>query len=180
MIVTIIGSRETPKPVLDKMTEVAAWMMRTGIIVRSGAAGGADSTVNEAYKLNYEQNRMQQMPEVYIPWAGFGKDIQYGINYIVKGDDVEARTIAKTIHPAWERCSRGVQALHTRNVCQILGADIKTPSTVVLYWCKEKAGRPTGGTATAVNLAKYHNVKTVNMLHDNWAQALRKALDMPI
>jgi len=150
--------------------------MSNGFIVRSGAAGGADATVNEAYLLCDAD--VVTEPEVYVPWKGFGEDIRNGITYSIQGNNNAARTIAQSIHPAWDKCSIGTRSLHTRNVCQILGSDLNTPSTVVLYWCPERGGKPTGGTATAVNLARKYGIKTVNMLHSDWSNQLREALGM--
>ena len=172
MIVTIIGSRETPANILETLVNIAAKLMANGHTVRSGAAGGADETVNTAYHRNARNGIQQTEPEIFVPWYGFGKEIQGSLKYQIQGSNTEAAKIAEQIHPAWERCSQGAQKLHTRNVCQILGADIKTPSDVVLYWCKEQFGKPTGGTATAVNLASKHKVTTINMLHSNWTELL--------
>lgn len=180
MIVTVIGSRKTPQAVLNKMILVNRWLMKCGVTLRSGAAGGADATVNAAYNRNIEESIPSKTPEVFIPWSGFGKEIQGHVPYIVQGDNEEAREIAMKIHPAWGRCSRGVRALHTRNVCQILGEDLKTPSDVVLYYCPEKFGKPTGGTATAVNLADSYGVNCINMLHDDWADKFKEVLGIPL
>lgn len=180
MIVTVIGSRTTPQRVLNKMVEVNRWLMKCGVTLRSGAAGGADATVNQAYNENVNENIPSKVPEVFIPWSSFGKEIQGNVPYIVQGDNEKARKIAESIHPAWDRCSRGARALHTRNVCQILGSDLETPADVVLYWCREKLGKPTGGTATAVNLALSYTITCINMLHDDWAEKFRKALGIPV
>ncbi|QDP66049.1 MAG: hypothetical protein Unbinned4336contig1000_14 [Prokaryotic dsDNA virus sp.] len=180
MIVTVIGSRSTPAIVLTKMIEINKWLMKSGVVVRSGAAGGADSTVNTAYNESVEAGIPVKHPEVYIPWGGFGSEIRGHIHYSVQGYNMNARQIAQQMHPVWERCSHGAKALHTRNVCQILGSELQHPSDVVLYWCREKGGEPTGGTATAVRLAKHHNVKCVNMIHADWSKQLREALGIPL
>jgi len=48
-------------------------------------------------------------------------------------------------------CSDYAKKLHGRNVKQVLGDDLKTPSDFLLCWTKE--GKDVGGTRTAIVLA---------------------------
>ena len=73
--------------------------------------------------------------------------------------------IASEIHPAWHRCSDFAKLLHARNVNQVLGHDLKTPSSFVVYWAIPAGGSCKGGTRTAVELAKKHNIPTYNLYH---------------
>jgi hypothetical protein len=174
--ITIIGSRQTPSDVLELMEHIATWCTRKGIVVRSGKAGGADAAAIYGCMKAYEQSDIVAVPEMYIPWAGFGETGMSTAWDSVQGSNVHAESIASSIHPAWYKCSQGAKKLHTRNVCQILGVNLDKPSDVVLYWCKEVGGKPTGGTATAVNLGTRYGCKCINMLRPIWKEELRESL----
>lgn len=181
-IITIVGSRQTPPEVLDNMRKIAKFCCSKGIIVRSGKAGGADASALKGCEEYYLENNIVALdlltrpPEMYIPWKGFGEDSMTKYFDCVQGSNVGAGLIAESTHPNWEACSQGAKKLHTRNICQILGKDLDTPSDLVLYYCKEVGGKPTGGTATAVNLGLKVGCKTINMLHEDWREHLRPLL----
>lgn len=175
-IITIIGSRQTPTELLAFMRKVAYWSIKRGIIVRSGKAGGADAAAIYGCMDAQAANELNALPEMYIPWSGFGDNDMTKQWDSVQGNNPAAAVIAENTHPAWGRCSQGAKKLHTRNACQILGATLDTPSDIVLYYCKERGGMPTGGTATAVNLATKHGCSTINMLNSGWRDTLRPIL----
>ena len=174
MLITVIGDEQAPKDILDAATDVVAQAMSRGHIVRSGAAKGMDSTVTWAFNRNVANGISQQHPEVYIPWNGFNADSQpQGLKYIVSGLDPAGASLAEKVHPAWGKCSKGARKLLTRDTHQALGRDLKSPSDLILYWCRETAqGAPTGGTAMAVNIGIANNIPCINMLHSNWKQRL--------
>lgn len=158
---TGIGSRETPKDILELMEKIALKLKEGGLTLRSGGAPGADT---------YFHKGASSSADIYLPWNGFNscwenqstafKDVS---NYTNKEMACE---IAGKIHPAWGNCNRVVRKFHTRNVYQILGADLRQPSRFVIYWAPEKDGKISGGTATAVNLAKKENIQTFNLLFE--------------
>ena len=74
---------------------------------------------------------------------------------------MEAFEIAKKYHPSWTSCTHGAKKLHARNVCQILGQDLKTPSDLVICWTP--GGQLKGGTATALRIAKDYGIKIENL-----------------
>ncbi len=171
-VITIVGSRKTPVGILPAMRRIACHCASNGIIVRSGKAEGADAAAIYGCMDAQRLNTLNTVPEMYIPWPCFGGTHMASCWDSVQGNNPYAIQIASALHPAWHRCSQGAKKLHTRNVCQILGAWLDTPSDVVLYWCEEKNGKPTGGTATAVTLAKERNCVTINMLHASWDDVL--------
>lgn len=168
---TGVGSRKTPKEVCDWMWQYARFMASIGYTLRSGGAQGADFAFYMGC-LNVLGER-----EIYIPWDGFenlkhqpGIGI-YSLNGLIREAVRDAVEIAKEIHPAWDRLSLGARKLHTRNVFQVLGQDLKTPSEVVICWTE--GGKIKGGTATAINLAKKYGVGVINLgdkfYHDEFA-----------
>lgn len=177
--ITIIGSRKTPQGVLDFMRKIAKYCAVNGIVVRSGKAGGADAAaIHGCMDALLVSGKTIAIPEMYIPWKGFGDNTMTTKWDNVQGENEKATYMAKAIHPAWDKCSEGAKKLHTRNVCQILGKNLDDPTDLVLYWCEERLGEPTGGTATAVNLGKDFGCVTINMLHDTWKDLLRPYLGM--
>jgi hypothetical protein len=128
------------------MTKIAVDLQESKYTLRSGGAPGAD-TAFELGAIN---------KEIYIPWQGFNNSTSelYSLSQ-------EATDIAKSIHTAFNRCTQGAQKLHTRNVYQILGYDLKSPSEFVVCWTKN--GKTIGGTATAINLAVSLGIPVYNL-----------------
>lgn len=122
---TGVGSRETPETKMNLMTRLAKVLEGKGYILRSGGAIGADTA--------FENGATEK------------------IIYKVKDSTPECEEIAARIHPAWHMCSDYAKKLHGRNVKQVLGDDLKTPSDFLLCWTKE--GKDVGGTRTAIVLA---------------------------
>ncbi len=164
---TGIGSRETPEHILKLMAKIARKLHQDGYKLRSGAAGGADSAFQAGLSHLSEDHHRNAAMEIYIPWEGFsGYTSEMPGIYCVKGNaKVRAERIAKGLHPAWDRCSRGAKALHTRNVFQVLGADLETPSQFVICYAQPLGygGFVKGGTATAVRLALENGCRVFNL-----------------
>jgi hypothetical protein len=114
--------------------------------------------------------------EIYIPWANFKMERFLGTqsNIIPVHLNSKCMEIAASIHTHWNRCSVGAKKLHARNVCQVLGDDLTTPSDFVLFYAREVNGVVQGGTATAVNLARKHNIPTINMFYPDWSDKLEE------
>jgi hypothetical protein len=141
---TGVGSRKTPFKIQEIMSGVAAKLSRSGCILRSGGALGADT----AFEIG----------------ASFHKEI-----FRPKDVTEEALIIASTIHPAWHLCSEYVKKLHARNCYQVLGKNLDNPSEFLICWtpdgCIGESTRSieTGGTATAIVLAERNGVRVYNL-----------------
>lgn len=83
------------------------------------------------------------------------------------GPSAEAFELAARVHPAWDRCSGRVRALHARNSHEILGADLARPSNFVVCWTPDGsldgAGREAGGTGQALRIAALHSIPVFNL-----------------
>ena len=152
MFYTGIGARNTPPEILDNMRIIAANLGRKGYTLRSGAAPGAGSAFEKGCL------SVGGKMEIFLPWPKF--EGRYGQGYIV-ANNPEAEKIAESFHPAWHKCSKGVKKLHTRNIYQILGADLNTPTGVVICWTPY--GKVQGGTGQAIKIAKAYNIKVKNL-----------------
>lgn len=144
---TGVGSRRTPENVMEMLTELAVECRQRGLILRSGAADGADTAF---------ENGAGKLKEIYIPWKGFN-----GSKSTFYNSDPKASEIAKKIHPRWHGLSEGARKLHSRNVHQVLGEYLDTPSDFLICWTE--GGKDVGGTATAIKLAKQHNLPVFNL-----------------
>lgn len=157
-----VGSRETPPHILEVMTRISSYLVRKGMVLLSGGADGADS----AFELGVDKVNPNNK-NIFIPWRGFSKrwPNQRGV-YLIEDPDVvaKAQDIASQIHPAWDRLGRGPRGLHTRNVYQVLGKDLKTPIRfMICYAVLDKKGEPKGGTRTAIKIAEMFNIKVYNL-----------------
>ena len=144
---TGIGARKTPEDILDLMTKVARYFHFEKYILRSGGADGAD----KAFELGAGENK-----EIFLPWKGFNDSTAPFVELTE-----EAYKIAEECHPSWNTCKDIVRKFHTRNVFQILGRDLKTPSDFVICWTRN--GKFIGGTAQSIRIARKFEVPVFNL-----------------
>lgn len=160
-----IGSRKTPDKVLGIMRQLGSKLAIDGYCLRSGGADGAD-TAFEKGAISVEGSK-----EIYLPSKRFNK--RNGSNDYIVLDNMynkdEAMEIAKNYHPKFDSLSYFVKCLMTRNVYQILGKNLDTPSKFVVCWtpdgCSNKKERSikTGGTGQAIAIASDYNVPVFNL-----------------
>ena len=144
---TGVGSRTVPPEIGDLMIKIAVKLEELGYTLRSGAADGSDS----AFSLKVKNK------EIFIPWKSFGEGI-------VPTETEFAHNLLKEVHPAYDRLSQGALKLHLRNVNQVLGADLNTPSKFLICWAKtDKQGSPIGGTRTAWKIAEKYGIPCFNL-----------------
>lgn len=169
-IYTGIGSRQTPNHILDLMRDYAVIFGQLGYTLRSGGAPGADTAFEEGCDIS------QGLKEIYLPWKNFNNNKSI---YLPGKIHFE---LASTIHPVWEKLSRGAQALHARNTAQILGITLHTPSKFVLCYTEDGAttaqtvSSKTGGTGTAIKLASLNNIPVFNLKNKDTIEKLETFL----
>jgi hypothetical protein len=144
-----IGSRTTPKDILDMMAKIAEGLSRN-YTLRSGGADGADS----AFERGAGDKKIS-----YIPWPGFNGS---KAKYITVS--TAALKMAGEFHPGWMYLSYPVKKLHARNCYQILGETLDTPVDFVICWTP--GGKEVGGTAQAIRIAKANRVKVFNLANE--------------
>lgn len=150
---TSIGARATPPEVLGLMTRAAFALLKRDYVLRSGHAIGADSAFERG---------AGSAAQIFLPvsgWRGSASTFHVG----TLGAELwgRAREIAAAHHPAFTRLSRFVQDLHTRNVFQVLGPALDSPSEFVLCWTAD--GEASGGTGQALRIAATHGVPVYNL-----------------
>lgn len=155
---TGIGSRSTPSSVLEDMYNFAACAAKLGCVLRSGAAAGADTA--------FEEGAVSRdgMVEIFLPWVGFNNHVStlYPATPI-------ARQLASKIHPRWTGLSPAAKSLIARNMHQVLGRSLRSPSDMVVCWTPdgaetaEECSRITGGTGSAIKVAYMHEIPVFNV-----------------
>lgn len=166
---TSIGSRRITPEARLTIRAIARAFCELGFVMRSGGAEGAD---DESEKGCDEVNGHK---EIYVPWKGFNG--RY--NGIMLPDELfaQAQQMASQVHPAWGACSDVARKMHTRNVPQVLGKDLRTPSQFVVCWTPDGAEttttRDTGGTGQAIRLAYLHHVRVYNIARPESLEAIR-------
>lgn len=162
---TGIGSREAPLPILKRAQALGKELALKGFIGRSGKAEGMD----EAFMKGFGEAGVGSFIN-YLPYPSFRDSLALptGCRDIsCYPDDVwkEAVMIARDVYgKGWFEITPGSRDLHTRNVFQVLGDDLQTPSEFVLYWAEPKGRNAVkGGTNTAFQIANVFNVKTLKI-----------------
>ena len=155
---TGVGSRETPPTILKEMHHIAYQLAIAGWMLRSGGANGADT----AFEHGCDAARGSM--EIYLPWGFFNHNPS-----LLDKPSSDAMLIAAEIHNGWKYLKEPARLLMARNVHQVLGEDLKTPSKFLVCYTKdgctshEQYSRKTGGTGLAIAVASLFDVPVFNM-----------------
>ncbi len=181
---TAVGSRKTPAEFVPAMANLSRRLRELGWIFRSGKADGADAIFQTGVQTVMMADTEGIFGEVYKPWNKFNTGPNAMQPYVTesgyklwgwwdivisdKSIIAEAQDRVSALHPAWDKLSAGAKALHTRNVFQVLGKDLCTPSEfLVCYAPVDKYGIPKGGTRTSFILAKENGIPCFNFATEN-------------
>lgn len=154
LIYTGIGSRTTPIGVLEIMQSVA-YQLSDRWLLRSGHADGADRSFELGVLQHALANDTKPKMEIYLPWSGFN-GATVGPHFLFREPTEKVIEIAAKFHPAWDRCTPAAKFMHIRNVYQIAGFDLNTPTRMVICWTPQ--GKRGGGTGQALRIAEYLNI----------------------
>ena len=147
MFYTGVGSRKTPKDILELMVRIGMKAAQNGYTLRSGGADGADKAFEHGCDL------VKGPKEIY---------------YANQATE-EAMAMAALYHPAWGACSPYARKLHGRNAFQILGINLNKPSHHFICWTPDgcithsQRTRQTGGTGTAISIANNYGISICNL-----------------
>jgi hypothetical protein len=145
-----IGSRETPKDVLDLMIRMGHGFGQHSWLLRSGGADGADSAFEQGC------DKANGPKEIYIPWTGYNKNQ----SQLTKPTQA-ALEIAERFHEGWRMCRSPVRLLFGRNCHIILGQELNNPvSCIICYTPKGRGIKPTskGGTSHSIRVGLHYNI----------------------
>lgn len=153
-----IGSRDTPKEVLDQMRQFAYQAAKKGWVLRSGAAKGADSAFERGCDL------AQGKKEIFLPWRSFERS-----QSPLFTPSERAHKLAKEIHPVHNKLGPIGKLLIARNMHQILGESLDSPVQCVVCWTADACesfttyNQHTGGTGSAISLASLMDIPVFNV-----------------
>ena len=170
MIITGIGSRETPDEICDLFVELGRDARERGWWIRSGHAEGADYAFERGAK---------ERCIVYLPWQGFNNDLPIlgVLRYRDLRDDVLDEVYRNDPY-AGPHLSQGVKRIKSRNIYQVLGEDLKTPSSLVICWTPD--GHVVGGTALAIRVARRNNIPVINLGNEDTYKNFNEVLQETI
>lgn len=170
---TGVGSREAPNYICDLMTELGTFLCDRGYRLRSG---GADKSDESFYNGAIKSARFNEIgAEIYLPFNGFTvregrvklyQNLSQGLMDASRFPNIEqAREIGLAARGGPYGLGRGGIALHSRNPYQVLGMDLQSFSRFVFFWAKPvgNAGKVSGGTNTAVQIALARNIPVCNL-----------------
>lgn len=174
-----VGSRDTPQDILILQRKVAAKLAKEGYTLRSGGADGSD------IYFEYGSDDINGSKEIYISWdnpkSTHGRIYYHNNRDVFKLDlspkKEDAMILASEIHPAWDRCSQAAQKLHSRNMFQVLGYRLDTPSKFLICYAIPQGGSVKGGTRSAFECAKKHGIPVFNMYREDVQERFIKYLD---
>jgi hypothetical protein len=158
-----IGSRKTPENIQLLETQLATKLDTLDYILRSGNADGSDKAFQKGSK-----NYLSYRADYYT--VAVNNDL-HKFDYS-DARYTEALVLAEKLHPAWDKCSEYARKMHTRNVFQILGLQLKAPVEFVICWTPEGEVEEshlsirTGGTATALRLAFQLSIPVYNLAYE--------------
>lgn len=177
-----VGSRETPEDIMELMRRISFALYGQGYALSSGDAEGADKAFWEgACKSPYYYHLGAR---IYLAWNGvFGryhnpKEFFFDASKFPTWET--ANSMAEECRGSWEGLKRGGIAMHTRNVFQIMGANLTDPVKSIIYWAKPvgKTEKVKGGTNTALQLAIKCGIPTrINLYTDEGMERATKFLD---
>lgn len=163
---TGVGSRDITVQESELIMETAKYLADLGFTLRSGGAGGSDTSFEEGALLSLRP----ELREIYIPWKSFKCPRVGDVYHVLEDRGSEnyrvSMVVARDIHPAWDRLSNGARLLHQRNVHQVMGRDLTKPvKSKFLLACSDydKHGVPKGGTRTAWALASRNGIPCFNI-----------------
>ncbi len=152
-----IGARSTPPEILSYMTRIAQWLHRTGWHLNSGGADGADRA--------FAEGATEDSRTLVLPWPGYNGHAGPDCRTLSADERQPALDLAERLHPAWQKCSRGVRALHARNAAVVLGPGLNRPVDTVFCWTP--GGKPVGGTGIALRMADRAGIPVLNLAVDS-------------
>lgn len=153
-----VGSRETPLMFQAVMRDLAFNLANENVTLRSGAAMGADSAFESGCDAAGGSKEIFVIPD--RPGAYVHPD---HIRATSCENYIDCLKIAMKVHPNWHSMGSWGRGQHARNVMQVLGEDLRTPADFLVCWAPVNGDSITGGTRTAWEVAKMHNVPCFNL-----------------
>lgn len=208
---TGVGSRTSNVEICKLFTYLGAELGNRGWRLRSGHADGPDIHFEEGSPkwLGSDAYSGQLGREIFLPWKKFNGRRQHFDPFSLTDpgeatnrklldalyDDEgyyvpdthwptyeKAVEIAKSVIPWWDKLKPSHRRMHTRNVYQVLGLLLDTPSKMLVCNAPlDGKGEPKGGTRTAIKIAELYDVPVFNrQTYDSDDAFIEAVLDFAI
>ena len=160
-----IGSRETPKDVCNKMTEIASLLEKQDFVLRSGGAQGAD----HAFEIGISDPLMM---DIYLPYINFNNKSGSKYIFISTFDHSNYKAAYESLkyHPRGFNMSHGTKVMMIRNYFQACGLVNQSNSSFVICWTPKGANGYTikttyedGGSGQCIRIAAANNIPVYNL-----------------
>ena len=160
-----IGSRETPKEICNKMTEIASLLEKQDFVLRSGGAEGAD----HAFEIGISDPLMM---DIYLPYINFNNKSGSKYIFISTFDHSNYKAAYESLkyHPRGFNMSHGTKVMMIRNYFQACGLVNQSNSSFVICWTPKGANGYTikttyedGGSGQCIRIAAAHNIPVYNL-----------------
>lgn len=167
---TGVGSRNTPENITDLMSNIAVVLYGADYTLRSGRADGSDYAFQRGAEYQHKQKAMisstRLKQEIYVPNKRF--NVKYGrlgeLDPSEWDNYEEAEDLMFSIHPKGQFLRGFAREAHIRNMYQVLGRDLNTPSEFLICYAEtDRFGNALGGTASAWKLATRYNIPCYNL-----------------
>lgn len=167
-IFTGVGSRDTPLLILTLIFYLSRKLASEGWGLRSGGARGADSAFYNGYIDYFDKTTDIHYlnVDVYVPdnnHKAYHLYRQHCKVLTAMPNKDKAYEIAEAIIAHWPICNTYTRALHSRNVYQVLGDDLASPSHLYICWAPILGDSVTGGTKSSFEIAKSQSIKIINL-----------------
>ena len=195
---TIVGSRDIPADYFRQLYRITQLLIALRFTVRSGGATGSDNACDMAAvrmcskHAHYHpegpsfHDLLHRSYECYLPGPRFNghradDDDSIYIDVQAQGalyEKAEAMALEMHPNPAALRAKPSFLQLHARNMFQVLGRDLETPSSVLVCYAPPQGQSVKGGTRSAFELAKRFNVPRINIHPDAWDADRKKLIKL--
>lgn len=164
---TFVGSRSTPLEVLKEAQALLLHSINDEFVPRSGNASGFDQVVSLYATPGHR--------EIYLPYKEFNlKSLGGPYNDAFVPNETwpnyqKAFGLVMEHHPLKDKVPSDALPYLVRDVYQVLGLDLDTPSEKVICWTPDGAQtakectKKTGGTAMAIRVADVYGIPVENL-----------------
>lgn len=172
---TGVGSRKAKADVKEDFDMVKHRLILSEYILATGDAIGADEY--------WWENYPDQIKERFGPEGGKYPKPNTIIVTSEEKQWADAKKIASKHHPSWRFLRQNYhRALHIRNVFQVLGYGLDTPSEFLVCWTPDGAetetSKKTGGTGTAIRIANTYGIPVFNLFNEDCLERLSDYLGL--
>ncbi len=167
---TGVGSSTTPPDVQQTQTKIGECLARAGLILLSGGAVGSDSAfergVGDKHLIFYGNTRHKTLHGYASIPRGAGRVLIEDGPLAQRAEQI-VQHVLEPDH--WRNITRNpfVRNLIRRNVFQVLGPQLNTPTEFLVCWAKPEGDSIHGGTKSAYELARLLGIPTYNLIDGN-------------